>query len=75
MSSFANAMIGGAGLPYVVGVLSDWWAPTLGKESLRYALTVSMAFVLAGVAMFIYAARLTERKIRSETRDPENSVA
>ena len=64
VSSFANAMIGGAFCSYVVGVLSDHWAPTLGKESLRYALTVGMSFCLVSAALFFYSARLVTSQLK-----------
>jgi MFS family permease len=58
LSSFANAILGGAGCTFLIGILSDWWAPTLGKDSLRYALTAGMAFCLIAAGLFMYAARL-----------------
>ena len=57
-SSFANAILGGAGCTFLIGILSDWWAPALGKDSLRYALTAGMSFCLVAGALFMYAARL-----------------
>jgi MFS family permease len=58
ISSFANAILGGAGCSYIVGVLSDLWRPALGAESLRYALTAGLLFCLAAAGLFAYAARL-----------------
>ena len=58
LSSFANAILGGAGCTFLIGILSDWWAPALGKDSLRYALTAGMSFCLVAGALFMYAARL-----------------
>ena len=58
LSSFANAILGGAGCTFLIGILSDWWAPALGKDSLRYALTAGMSFCLMAAGLFMYAARL-----------------
>ncbi len=64
LSSFANAIIGGAGCTFLVGMLSDWWAPALGKDSLRYALTAGMTFCLIAAALFMHAARLAAAEWR-----------
>jgi MFS family permease len=66
LASFANAMIGGAICSFLVGWLSDRWAPALGKESLRYALMATLVIPLLSGAMFMRAAQLTTRKIRRE---------
>lgn len=58
LASFANSMVGGALCSYLVGMLSDYWAPTLGRESLRQALIVSMLICLVAALMFAYSARL-----------------
>jgi NhaP-type Na+/H+ or K+/H+ antiporter len=57
--SFANAIIGGAGCSFFVGALSDWLTPTLGVQSLRYALTAGLGFCLVAALLFVIAARLT----------------
>jgi len=57
--SFANAIIGGAGCSFFVGALSDWLRPTLGVQSLRYALTAGLGFCLVAALLFVIAARLT----------------
>lgn len=62
LSSFANAMIGGALCSFLVGALSDYLAPTLGKESLRYALTGGMSFCLISGSLFFVSARLHRRE-------------
>jgi predicted MFS family arabinose efflux permease len=62
LSSFANAILGGAGCTFLIGILSDWWAPALGKDSLRYALTAGMSFCLIAAALFMYAARLAVKE-------------
>lgn len=59
LSSFANAMIGGALCHFIVGWLSDRWAPLFGKESLRYALMASMSICLVSAALYVRAAQLT----------------
>lgn len=58
VSSFANAMIGGAGCTYVVGMMSDAWAPAFGKDSLRYAMSAGLLFCLVSALLFVYAARM-----------------
>ena len=62
IASFINAMIGGAICSYLVGVLSDYWAPTYGTESLRYALMASMSIPLLAFGSFLVAARIVTRQ-------------
>lgn len=52
---FMTAIIGGAG-PFIVGLLSDGLMPSLGEESLRYALLLVPAFSLAAVVLYLVAA-------------------
>ena len=49
----------GAGLgPLLVGMVSDYWAPEYGDDSLRYALVVSMTMgSLLAVTLYIMASR------------------
>lgn len=68
LSSFANSILGGAGCTFLVGLLSDALAPTLGRESLRYALTASLVFCLIAGALFMYAARLIRADERAAAR-------
>ena len=72
LSSFANALIGGAIGNYLVGVLSDHWAPVFGSESLRYALMASMAICLLPAACFAHAARLHTRQLQEGTHGQED---
>jgi MFS family permease len=65
MSSFANAILGGALCSFFIGSLSDYWEPTLGKESLRYALMVGMSFSLIAAACMIRSALLTATQERN----------
>lgn len=60
----------GLGLgPLVVGALSDALAPSLGQESLRYALlAVPVSFALAGLH-WIIAARGLRAQARAKTED------
>ena len=66
LASFANAMLGGALCHFIVGWLSDRWAPEFGKESLRYALLASMIIPLISAALFARAAQLTHRMQRAQ---------
>jgi sugar phosphate permease len=65
VSSFAKSLIGSAGCSYFVGTVSDWLAPQLGAESLRYALTAGMGFCFVAAALFVFSARLA-REERAE---------
>lgn len=63
LASFANAMLGGALCHFIVGWLSDRWAPQFGKESLRYALMATMVIPLISAALFLRAGQLAGRKL------------
>ncbi len=52
---FATAVVGGAG-PFLVGLLSDGLLPTLGEDSLRYALMLVPFFSMASVLLLFFAA-------------------
>jgi hypothetical protein len=43
--------------PYVIGALSDILAPSLGRESLRYAMLISCAIVVWAVVHFCLATK------------------
>ena len=58
VSSFANSLLGGAVCSYFVGSLSDWWAPSFGSESLRYALTAGLTFCVLAAALFAYSLKI-----------------
>jgi hypothetical protein len=45
-------------------MLSDFLAPDLGPESLRYALMAGMVFCLIAAGMFHYSSRLIARSER-----------
>ncbi len=65
---FCLNVIGGGLGPFVVGLLSDMLEPTLGRESLRYAMmSLTVPIVLSGI--FYYAAS------RSLPRDLEAAHA
>jgi len=59
ISSFANSLLGGALCSYCVGFLSDLWAPSLGAESLRHALSACLVFCVVAAALFAYSLRLS----------------
>jgi len=65
ISGFATMLIGGSACTFLVGVLSDWLRPTLGAESLRYALSAAMSFCLIAAALFAYASRLTNERLQA----------
>ena len=65
---FVNLIGQGLG-PSVVGWLSDSLAPTLGKDSLRYALMISLSTYLFGVIAFLIAARTAREDIAAAQRD------
>jgi MFS family permease len=60
VSSFASAILGGALCGFFIGSLSDYWEPTLGKESLRYALMVGMSFSVIAAACMMRSAQLAK---------------
>ena len=43
--------------PLVIGMLSDLFAPSLGTESLRWALTVVMVASVASILLFLVSAK------------------
>ncbi len=56
---FANGLIAGALAPFLVGVLSDAFAPHLGVEALRYAIfTMTPMPLLAALLLWIARARM-----------------
>jgi MFS family permease len=54
---FLSSMLGMGLGPYLIGALSDILAPSLGRESLRYAMLISCAIVVWSVAHFHLAAK------------------
>ncbi len=53
----ANGLLGAAMGPLIVGILSDWFAPTHGEEALRYAISAMLVTPLIGVAFYLAAYR------------------
>lgn len=43
--------------PPLIGYLSDRWSPTLGTESIRYALATAAIVSVLGAAMYLWAGR------------------
>lgn len=59
--------------PQIVGILSDTFAPALGKESLRYAMLIMSSVAIASAAYFWIAARsvagdLEEQRLSSPSK-------
>jgi predicted MFS family arabinose efflux permease len=57
---FSNILGGGVG-PYLIGMISDILAPSVGRESLRYALLASCAMLGWAVIHYVLAARRSLR--------------
>ena len=57
MLMLAVNLIGGGTGPLLVGMLSDYWTPSLGEESLRYAMVAGISVMGWGVVHFWFAAR------------------
>jgi len=64
-----QGLLGVAIAPLIVGMLSDGLAPSLGAESLRYALATMIAAPIAASVLLLAASRRL-RRARSETRCP-----
>lgn len=58
---FLSSLLGLGLGPWLVGVTSDVLAPTMGKESLRYALLISTAALVWAGLHFYLSARRAER--------------
>ncbi|GAB3711360.1 MFS transporter [Spirosoma flavus] len=43
--------------PLTVGIISDWLAPTLGNESLRWAMSIVIIISVGSTTLFLIAAR------------------
>jgi MFS family permease len=54
---FLSSVLGMGLGPYVIGALSDLLAPSLGHESLRYALLVTCVMLAWAIGHFVLAAR------------------
>ena len=66
--AFVSALVGGAVLPFVIGVMSDAWAGSAGAGSLRYALLVSMSFLIITGALYLYSAMLVKRLVEDNVK-------
>jgi len=60
LTTLATSLIGIGLAPYVIGVLSDTFAPALGKEALRYAILASLPACFIAAALFARLARLLQ---------------
>jgi predicted MFS family arabinose efflux permease len=67
--AFVSALVGGALLPFVIGVMSDAWAGSMGAGSLRYALLVSMLFLAITGALYLYSAMLVKRLVEDNVKE------
>lgn len=65
---FINLIGQGLG-PLAVGWLSDVLVPSLGKESLRYALVIGICPYFLGVIAFLFAARTARQDIADANAD------
>ena len=63
-----DAILGGAGCTFLIGILSDWWAPALGKDSLRYALTAGMSVLPGGGSAFHVCGSSRRRRMETSGR-------
>jgi len=57
LHSFLNGALGGALTPFLVGTLSDYWRPSVGQDSLRYAMLVGLVSCVLSGTMFTIARR------------------
>jgi predicted MFS family arabinose efflux permease len=58
LASLATSLFGIGLAPLVIGLLSDAFTPTLGKESLRYAIIASLPVCFLAAALYVRLARL-----------------
>ncbi|QQN75266.1 MFS transporter [Croceicoccus sp. YJ47] len=61
ISSFLNALVGGAMTPLMVGALSDYWSTDFGTDSLRFAMMIGMGSCFVSGVMFTHARRLVRQ--------------
>ncbi|WP_114951580.1 spinster family MFS transporter [Sphingosinicella terrae] len=64
VSNLANSIIGGAVLTFMIGVASDLLVPSLGEESLRYALSGGLAICAVAALCFIRSVQHLPAPIR-----------
>jgi len=58
---FLSALLGQGLGPFLIGTLSDLLAPSLGQESLRYALLISCTMLVWSVVHYMLSARTSRR--------------
>jgi len=60
---FLNMVGAGAG-PFIVGALSDWFAPDYGALSIRYALITVTCAVLIGAGCVLFGCRFLNADVQ-----------
>ena len=71
----AQSLIGAALAPFVVGAISDLIAPTLGTESLRFALSVIVLTPIVAPIVLLLAYRRIRAREQSAAADPSPQAA
>jgi hypothetical protein len=61
MAMFCSSLLGMGLSPFLIGLASDLLAPTLGKESLRYALLLACTVLVWATLHFYLSARQANR--------------
>jgi hypothetical protein len=56
-----SALLGQGGGPFAIGLLSDYLEPSLGVDSLRWALVASLSIFVWSIVHFFLAARVMRR--------------
>lgn len=54
---FLAGLLGTGLAPFLIGALSDAWVPIVGRESIRYAITASLAFNVVAAWACMHTAR------------------
>lgn len=65
LGAFLSAFVGGALLPFAVGVMSDIWSVDFAGDGLRYALVASMLFLLVTGLLYFYSAVIVKQQVES----------
>lgn len=69
ITSFGSILLGGAICTFIIGALSDYWSPTLGAESLRYAVAAgAVAFCSITAILFFMSVKLYDRSSATSLR-------
>ena len=72
---FCLTLVGSSVGPYVIGLVSDWLAPTYGALSLRYALCLLAITMTWSALHFVWAARaLPGDLLTRQTRESDHSA-